>query len=68
MQTTFLRIKAVVELTGLARSTIYSLAKQGAFPAPIKLGQRASAWSSVEVAEWQASRIAASRPDSKAAA
>lgn len=65
---TFLRLKAVCQATGLPRSTIYAYVKRGDFPQPIKLGQRASAWSADEVADWQASRIAASRPASDKAA
>jgi prophage regulatory protein len=52
----FLRVRAVVEITGLARSTIYALAKASRFPSPFKLGARSSAWSQREVAAWMESK------------
>ena len=51
-----LRLKAVIELTGMCRSNIYRLEAQGVFPARVKLSARASAWRSDEVAEWIKSR------------
>lgn len=56
-QEIFLRIRSVSAKVGLARSTIYMLIQRGDFPAPIKLGGRASAWSSSEVEQWQQARI-----------
>jgi len=38
--------------TGLARSTIYDMMKDGRFPKPIKLGGRAVAWLEVEINDW----------------
>lgn len=49
---TFLRISQVIEITGLARSTIYERIKQGDFPRAYKLGVRAVGWSSHEVFAW----------------
>ncbi|MEE2749373.1 MAG: AlpA family phage regulatory protein [Pseudomonadota bacterium] len=40
---------------------------EGTFPAPVKLGARASAWIESEINEWIESRIAASRNDGGAA-
>ena len=54
-----LRLPAVITRTGLARATIYAHISQGSFPAPIKLGLRASGWVEAEVEGWVASRIAA---------
>ena len=51
-----LRLKAVIELTGLCRSNIYRLEAEGAFPARVKLSERASAWRSDEVNQWINSR------------
>lgn len=56
---TILRLPAVLARTGLARATIYSQISQGSFPAPIKLGPRASGWVEAEVEGWVAARIAA---------
>jgi prophage regulatory protein len=60
------RLPTVKRRTGLSRSEIYRRAAAGTFPAPIKLGERASAWSSEEVDRWISDRIAAR--DAKAAA
>jgi prophage regulatory protein len=50
------RIREVSEITGLARSTIYSLIKDGKFPKPLKLSVRAVGWSSLSVFQWLAER------------
>lgn len=52
------RLPAVKARTGLSRSEIYRRVQTGGFPAPIKLGERASAWSASEVDSWIAARIA----------
>jgi prophage regulatory protein len=49
----FLRLPAVIELVGLKRTAIYERIKAGTFPAPVKLGPRASAWDEQELAQWQ---------------
>lgn len=54
----FLRIAIVMGRTGLPRSTIYWLIKNGRFPAPVKLSERSSAWRSDEIDAWVAQRIA----------
>ena len=53
-----LRLPQVKLRTGLSRSELYRRMAVGAFPAPIKIGERASAWSSEEVERWMAERIA----------
>lgn len=53
------RLPQVKARTGLSRSEIYRRIALGDFPRPIKLGERASAWSTVEIDVWIASRIAA---------
>jgi len=57
MSETLLRLSSVKSRTGLGRSHIYALAARGAFPRPLKLGNRASAWVESEVTEWVNSRI-----------
>lgn len=54
------RIKELIQLTGLSKSYIYQLAKENHFPKPIKLieGGMASAWVLSEVNAWIESRIA----------
>lgn len=44
-----LRLPHVIEKTGLSRTVIYDRIKQGTFPPPIKLSERASAWPENEV-------------------
>jgi len=46
------RMPLVEEKTGLKKSQIYELIARGEFPAPVKLGKRASAWRSDEVDRW----------------
>lgn len=53
------RLPQVRARTGLSRSEIYRRIALGEFPAPIKLGLRASAWSKQEIDAWIAERIAA---------
>jgi prophage regulatory protein len=47
-----LRLKAVIELTGLCRSNVYRLEAEGTFPARVRLSERASAWRREEVVAW----------------
>lgn len=58
---TFLRRRQVEARTGLARATIYQRIKAGTFPAPVRIGARAVAWTETAVQEWQAAQITASR-------
>ena len=61
-----LRLPQVKARTGLSRSGLYRRIAAGDFPAPCKLGVRASAWPESEVSAWCEARIAAR--DAKAAA
>lgn len=61
MVTTILRLPTVKARTGLSRSTIYLRVAKGSFPAPVSLGGRAVGWIEVEVNDWLAKRIEASR-------
>ena len=51
-----LGLRSVVQRTGLSKSTLYRLIKQGAFPPPLQLAARAVRWRSDEVDEWLSSR------------
>jgi prophage regulatory protein len=51
-----LRLPAVIQITGLARSTIYKLMAEGQFPGSRKITQRSVAWSSADIAQWIESR------------
>ncbi|MGR3794618.1 helix-turn-helix transcriptional regulator [Vannielia sp. SX4] len=50
------RRPAVQELTGLSRSSLYSLISTGDFPRPIRIGKRAVAWPESAVSAWLAAR------------
>lgn len=52
MSMKLIRIKDVMDRTGLARSTIYKYISEGKFPKPIKLGSRAVAWVETEIDGW----------------
>jgi prophage regulatory protein len=52
-----LRLKAVIDATGLARSTIYKYVAEGTFPKPIPLGDRCVGWLLSEVEDWILARI-----------
>lgn len=52
-----LRMKNVLEITGLSRSTVYESIKQGNFPKQIKLGVKAVGWTSDSINEWLESKI-----------
>jgi prophage regulatory protein len=56
----FMRVQPLSELTGIPVSTIWQWARTGRFPMPVKLGPRLTAWDVAAVADWQASRAAAS--------
>ncbi|MGH8846096.1 MAG: helix-turn-helix transcriptional regulator [Polaromonas sp.] len=48
----FYRLRDVVRITALSRSTLYRRISEGRFPAPIHLGGRASAWPSEALQAW----------------
>lgn len=53
-----LRLKEVMRLTGLARSTVYDYITKQQFPKPITLGDRAVGWLEHEIQDWINERIA----------
>lgn len=61
-----LRLREVKARTALSGSEIYRRIAAGTFPAPVKLGERASAWPGHEISAWCAARIA--ERDARAAA
>jgi len=54
----YLRCRAVQDLTGLSRSTLYDLMARGEFPRPVHLSVRAVAWPESEITAWLESRKA----------
>jgi len=63
---TFLRLRAVIEKTGLPASSIYEGIAAGWFPKQVPLSPNRVAWIAEEVEAWQHSRIA--KRDEKTAA
>lgn len=61
----FIRLPQVKERTGLSRSTIYLMMKNGQFPKPIKLVGKSVAWIDREIAEWQLERISGVKKQSE---
>ena len=56
MAVVFLRLQAVVRVTGLSRSTLYRLIADEQFPRPVRLGPRAVAWRRTDVEAWSEAR------------
>lgn len=52
-----IRLKEVIDSTGLARSTIYKYIGEGTFPKPVSLGDRCVGWVDSEVYDWILTRI-----------
>jgi len=48
----FIRLPEVQHRTGYARSSIYRMVQRDEFPAPVKIGARASGWLESEVEAW----------------
>jgi prophage regulatory protein len=53
----FLRLKEVMELTALGRSSIYKFMSENRFPQTISLGDRAVAWVETEIHDWMNERL-----------
>ena len=53
-----LRLHDVIAAIGMKRSWIYQKTKDGEFPKPIKLGERAVAWRESDISDWLATREA----------
>ena len=54
-----LRLPQVIEKTGLGRDSIYRGAREGWFPKPIKISERASGWFEDETDEFLERRAVA---------
>ena len=48
----FIRLREVMSITGLSRTSLYELVKQGRFPSPRKPSPRVSLWCSEEILGW----------------
>lgn len=60
-----IKISQVTQLTALSTSSIYRFIREGRFPKPIKLSERASAWRLEDIEAWIAARVADSLGDGK---
>jgi len=56
-----IRLPEVEAVTGMKKSALYAAMKRSAFPLPVKLSKRASAWRYSEIQAWIAARIRDSR-------
>lgn len=52
-----IKLRDVMDITGLGRSTVYKYVASGDFPKPVLLGVRAVAWVEEEVQEWVLDKI-----------
>ncbi|HGY0709346.1 AlpA family transcriptional regulator [Vibrio cholerae] len=62
-----IRLKEVIELTGLSKSSIYRMASDDKFPKPLSLGARSVGWIESEVTHWLAEKLGARNQQKKIA-
>ena len=55
----FIRLKEVMHVTGLGRSSIYNNMAEGRFPKTVSLGGRAVAWVESDIELWMTEKVAA---------
>lgn len=48
----FLRLNAVLDMTGLSRSTLYRKIAQGTFPPQVKIATRCAGWRQSAITDW----------------
>jgi len=61
-QDRLLRRAEVSRLTGLGRTSIYTLERKGEFPARVRITERSVAWAESAVLQWVQDRIAPAKP------
>jgi prophage regulatory protein len=47
-----IRMKEILKITGLGRSTVYLYMNQNRFPCAVKIGYRSVAWREDDIQEW----------------
>jgi prophage regulatory protein len=52
-----LRVKSVIERTGLSKTHLYRLIQAEKFPRPVKLSERVSVWDAALVDQWLSSKF-----------
>ena len=53
-----LKLREVMNVTGLGRSSVYKFIAEDKFPKPVSLGERAVGWLDVEINDWIMERVA----------
>tara|TARA_B110000971_G_C19721758_1_gene368940 strand:+ start:371 stop:577 length:207 start_codon:yes stop_codon:yes gene_type:complete len=61
MKNKVLRQRAVQHWTGLSRSTIYLMMREGRFPDSLALGARSVGWLEADIQGWIDSRISSTK-------
>ena len=58
-----LRLNAVLERTGLSRSTLYRKIERGSFPSQVRISDRCVGWRESEIEQWLGNPMYYSRAD-----
>ncbi|WP_028867888.1 AlpA family transcriptional regulator [Psychromonas arctica] len=53
-----MKLKEVMNNTGLSRSSVYKYISEGHFPKPVPTGERSVAWLDSEIDDWILERVA----------
>jgi prophage regulatory protein len=57
----FLKLKQVLQKTGLSRSAIYAQMATGEFPSSVRLSKRSVGWIDFEIQDWIDDRVREAR-------
>ncbi|CAM4357413.1 helix-turn-helix transcriptional regulator [Vibrio agarivorans] len=52
-----MRVKEIIRITGLSRSSLYKCISEGQFPKAVSLSERSVAWVEEEVQDWITAKI-----------
>jgi prophage regulatory protein len=50
--TQFIRVRKVLELTQIGRTTLWRLVREGKFPKPVRIGPNSVAWRELDYESW----------------
>ena len=56
MEMKIIRVRGVLAMTGIGRTTLWKLCKSGDFPAPLQLSEKCIGWRVAEIQQWIESR------------
>ncbi len=56
METKIIRVREVLAMTGIGRTTLWKLCKSGDFPAPLQLSEKCIGWRVEDIESWIGSR------------